>query len=154
MKYYLIYKYTTKDDIKFIKYEQLISSMHTVFPSNFPGSQVGTVDINCDTGLINLYGEEQAQYSVDSLLMLAEMECLKEELTPEYAFEKIVWPSPQFAKYHIEEPIKDNKIKETIENMIVNNFGINLCSVDNIDIKRQEDGQLKEINIKFIPNKK
>lgn len=49
----------------------------------------------------------------------------------------------------------DEKLKTTkqrIETFIVNELGINLCSVKNIDINRQSDGQLKEIKIEFIPS--
>ena len=41
--------------------------------------------------------------------------------------------------------------KEHIQRFIVNNLGINLNSVKDIFIIRQQDGQIKEICIKFIP---
>ena len=41
--------------------------------------------------------------------------------------------------------------KDIIETFIVNKLGINLCSVKSIDIDYQEDGQIREISIKFIP---
>ena len=31
-------------------------------------------------------------------------------------------------------------------------WGINLCSVESITIDEQEDGQIKELSVKFIPN--
>ena len=31
-------------------------------------------------------------------------------------------------------------------------WGINLCSVESITIDEQEDGQIKELYVKFIPN--
>lgn len=49
----------------------------------------------------------------------------------------------------------DEKLKTTkqrIESFIVNELGINLCSVKNIEINRQSDSQLKEIKIEFIPS--
>ena len=36
--------------------------------------------------------------------------------------------------------------------IIPNNMGINLCSVDSIEWRRQDDGQLVDIKINFIPN--
>lgn len=36
-------------------------------------------------------------------------------------------------------------------NAIPNTLGINLCSVDDIIVEKQNDGQLTSINIKFIP---
>lgn len=47
--------------------------------------------------------------------------------------------------------MKDNAV-EQIENFISNQLGINLCSVGDIKVEKQEDGQLTEINIKFIPS--
>jgi len=35
--------------------------------------------------------------------------------------------------------------------VIPNNMGINLCSVDSVTWKRQEDGQLVSLEIQFIP---
>ena len=35
---------------------------------------------------------------------------------------------------------------------IPNNMGINLCSVDAVQWKRQADGQLLELTVKFIPD--
>lgn len=31
-------------------------------------------------------------------------------------------------------------------------WGINLCSVESITVDRQEDGQITELSVKFIPN--
>lgn len=42
--------------------------------------------------------------------------------------------------------------EETIATFIVNQLGINLCSVKSINVDRQEDGQIKEIKIEFIPS--
>jgi hypothetical protein len=42
--------------------------------------------------------------------------------------------------------------KELISGFLVNQLGINLCAVKSIDVDRQEDGQIKEIKIKFIPS--
>lgn len=35
---------------------------------------------------------------------------------------------------------------------IPNELGINLCSVDDIKVNRQNDGQIKDIQIQFIPS--
>jgi len=43
-------------------------------------------------------------------------------------------------------------VEETIATFIVNQLGINLCSVKSINVDRQEDGQIKEIKIEFIPS--
>ena len=45
-----------------------------------------------------------------------------------------------------------NSAEETIATFIVNQLGINLCSVKTINVARQEDGQIKEIKIEFIPD--
>ena len=37
--------------------------------------------------------------------------------------------------------------------VIPNNMGINLCSVDAISWQKQDDGQLTNLTIYFIPNK-
>ena len=44
--------------------------------------------------------------------------------------------------------------KNIISTFIVNQLGINLCAVKSINIDRQEDGQIKEIKIEFIPDNK
>ena len=46
-----------------------------------------------------------------------------------------------------------NSTTELIEQFIVNQLGINLCAVKSINIDRQEDDQIKEIKIEFIPSK-
>lgn len=45
------------------------------------------------------------------------------------------------------------KTEDVISTFIVNQLGINLCSVKSINIDRQEDGQIKEIKIEFNPAK-
>ena len=42
--------------------------------------------------------------------------------------------------------------KELIEQFIVNQLGINLCSVKDITIERQDDQQIKQIIIDFKPD--
>lgn len=42
--------------------------------------------------------------------------------------------------------------ENSIKKFIVNQLGINLCSVDKIRIEKQADGQLININISFFPN--
>ena len=55
------------------------------------------------------------------------------------------------------------KVSELIENkencplpleVIPNNMGINLCSVDAISWQKQSDGQLVNLTIHFIPSEK
>lgn len=46
---------------------------------------------------------------------------------------------------------KDN-VGNTLLSFIPNELGINLCSVKDIDINRQENGELKSITIRFIPD--
>jgi len=50
-------------------------------------------------------------------------------------------------------PELNNLTKDLISTFIVNQLGINLCAVKSINIDRQEDGQIKEIKIEFIPSK-
>lgn len=58
----------------------------------------------------------------------------------------------EFNKYLHKWVCKDSDIlKEYIETFIVNQLGINLCSVKDIEIDRQADGQLKVVKIEFIP---
>ena len=76
----------------------------------------------------------------------------------------INWIANKFAifksKCQAEELIEGNKdmadklnnlTKVLISTFIVNQLGINLCAVKSIDIDRQEDGQIKQIKIDFIP---
>ena len=51
----------------------------------------------------------------------------------------------------LKELEQDNVGKEMLA-FIPNNLGINLCSVRNITISRQKDGQLKDIHITFNPS--
>lgn len=44
------------------------------------------------------------------------------------------------------------KTEDLISTFIVNQLGINLCSVESISVDRQDDGQIKEIKIEFIPD--
>ena len=44
------------------------------------------------------------------------------------------------------------KVEDLIATFIVNQLGINLCAVKTINVDRQEDGQIKEIKIEFIPS--
>ena len=47
--------------------------------------------------------------------------------------------------------VKDAQLVSDLESFIVNKRGINFCSVNQIIIDRQDDGQLKEIKIVFKP---
>lgn len=49
------------------------------------------------------------------------------------------------------ENIMTPTAKELIEQFIVNQLGINLCSVKDITIDRQDDNQIKKITIDFKP---
>jgi len=51
----------------------------------------------------------------------------------------------------IDELIESGKCPFPLE-VIPNNMGINLCSVDAISWQKQEDGQLTNLTIHFIPN--
>lgn len=42
-------------------------------------------------------------------------------------------------------------VEDLISSFIVNQLGINLCSVKSIIVDRQDDKQIKEIKIEFIP---
>ena len=48
--------------------------------------------------------------------------------------------------------MQTNETKKAIMQFIVNNLGINLCSVRDIYISKQKDGQLKNIQITFNPS--
>lgn len=48
--------------------------------------------------------------------------------------------------------IKKDNIGKILLSFVPNELGINLCSVDDIDIVRQENGELKSITIRFIPD--
>ena len=53
-------------------------------------------------------------------------------------------------KKTVDELIKTNESPLPLE-VIPNNMGINLCSVDSVSWQRQDDGQLKELTIHFDP---
>jgi hypothetical protein len=44
-----------------------------------------------------------------------------------------------------------DEVAEMTGHFIVNQLGINLCSVDRIKVFRQDDQQIKKIVINFIP---
>ena len=46
-----------------------------------------------------------------------------------------------------------DEIIQLIEQFIVNELGINLCSVKEIKVNRQDDKQITDIYIEFTPNK-
>lgn len=48
--------------------------------------------------------------------------------------------------------IETDKVGKTLLSFIPNELGINLCSVEDIDIHRQNNGELKSITIRFIPD--
>ena len=52
----------------------------------------------------------------------------------------------------LEELLK-NKTAEVILNMIPNQLGINLCSVEDVIIERTPFDEISKIEIKFIPSK-
>lgn len=47
---------------------------------------------------------------------------------------------------------ENDKAGKVLLSFIPNELGINLCSVDDIDIHRQGNGELKSITIRFIPD--
>lgn len=48
--------------------------------------------------------------------------------------------------------IVDGKVESPLPlDVIPNQMGINLCSVDSLEWTRQEDGQLVDLKINFIP---
>ena len=48
--------------------------------------------------------------------------------------------------------IKKDNVGKTMLSFIPNDLGINLCSVEDISIIRQNNGELKSITIRFIPD--
>ena len=48
--------------------------------------------------------------------------------------------------------IRKDKLADDVASLIVNRWGINLCSVKSIVINRQPDGQLTDLHVEFIPN--
>ena len=48
--------------------------------------------------------------------------------------------------------LKKDKLGEVLLSFIPNELGINLCSVEDIDIVHQNNGELKSITIRFIPD--
>lgn len=55
-------------------------------------------------------------------------------------------------EYDLIAEIKKDKLVEDVASLIVNRWGINLCSVESIVINRQADGQLTDLHVEFIPN--
>jgi hypothetical protein len=49
------------------------------------------------------------------------------------------------------QDMKEDPASNKLGEFIVNQLGINLVSVDTIKVKRQDDNQITEINISFIP---
>lgn len=49
---------------------------------------------------------------------------------------------------------EDGRWMSDLLSFFPNQWGINLCSVDTITIDEQEDGQMKEVSIKFKPSNK
>lgn len=47
--------------------------------------------------------------------------------------------------------LKNDNLGKTLLSFIPNELGINLCSVEDIVINRQKNGELKTITIRFIP---
>ena len=47
---------------------------------------------------------------------------------------------------------EDGRWMSDLLSFFPNQWGINLCSVDTITIDEQEDGQMTELSVKFIPN--
>lgn len=49
-------------------------------------------------------------------------------------------------------PKQKDKAEDIISTFIVNQLGINLVAVKDIQVDRQPDGQIKQIKIDFIPD--
>ena len=47
--------------------------------------------------------------------------------------------------------LNSDETTKRIMNFIPNELGINLCSVDDVVVNRQTDGQITDIQIKFVP---
>lgn len=48
--------------------------------------------------------------------------------------------------------LKKDKVGNGLLSFIPNELGINLCSVEDIEIIRQNNGELRSIKIRFIPD--
>ena len=48
--------------------------------------------------------------------------------------------------------IKKDNVGKTLLSFIPNEIGINLCSVEDINVIRQNNGELKSITIRFMPD--
>ena len=49
------------------------------------------------------------------------------------------------------DDMEGDRVADQIGHFIVNQLGINLCSVDRIKVFRQDDQQLRKVVINFIP---
>lgn len=47
---------------------------------------------------------------------------------------------------------EDGRWMSVLLSFFPNYWGINLCSVESITVDKQEDGQITELSVKFIPN--
>ena len=54
-------------------------------------------------------------------------------------------------RFNYMETCEDSHLYTDMMDFIVNRWGINLCSVDDIIIEKQADGQLVNLEVKFIP---
>jgi hypothetical protein len=54
----------------------------------------------------------------------------------------------------LDPPKQKDKAEDIISTFIVNQLGINLVTVKDIQVDRQSDGQIKQIKIDFIPDNK
>ena len=48
--------------------------------------------------------------------------------------------------------LKKDDLGKTLLSFVPNQLGINLCSVEDIEINRQKNGELTSIKIKFTPS--
>lgn len=51
------------------------------------------------------------------------------------------------------ETIEHDRLANDLADMMVNRWGINLVSVESITVNRQDDGQLTDLHVVFIPAK-
>lgn len=126
MKFYLLYKYIEKEGFPYIKYEKLISTRHNILPENFPEYKIAIVDIDCNSFLVNLYGDESAEYGIDTLCLIAEQAGIKGNYTPENLFEKLIWPN--YPQYHTGVKNSSMTLDEAIKHCEEKANGCDACA--------------------------
>ena len=54
-------------------------------------------------------------------------------------------------KVSIEDVVENNAYCPIPVRVFPNQMGINICSVDSVEWKKQDDGQIKKLTVNFIP---